>query len=104
MPGIRLHLKVTAAAGADASRDTAVNIFISVNGKAFIYAIVSGVCLSLGLYALVGLVQAFILFSGERAISNAQFWGPVALVFLGSSVICAYRAYHISISRIKRRD
>ena len=74
-----------------------------MNRKAFWYATGSGVCLSIGLYALVGLLQAYVLFSGERAWSNVKFWGPMSLIFLGGAVICAYRAYLTSLLSLKRR-
>jgi hypothetical protein len=74
-----------------------------LNRKAFYYAIGAGVLLAMGMYALVGLLQAYILFSGERAWSNVQFWGPISLVLLGGAIICAYRAYIISLQSLKSR-
>ena len=74
-----------------------------MKNKAFWYAVGAGVLLSLGLYALVGLLQAHILYSGERAWSNVRFWGPTTLVLLGGAVICAYRAYMLSLKNLKSR-
>lgn len=58
----------------------------------------------MGLYALVGLLQSHILFTGERAWSNARFWGPITLVLLGGALICVYRAYLTSLHSIKNRN
>lgn len=67
-----------------------------------LYAIAAGICLALSFYALMGVWQAAALFSGDRAIMNYQFWGPLAVLFFAAGVFFGYRALRLSLLRIKK--
>ncbi len=46
------------------------------------------VSLLMAAYSLVGVLQAGMLFEGERALRNYQLWGTATLVFLLCAVAC----------------
>ena len=71
--------------------------------KQTVYAIGAGVCLALGCYALMGLLQAVMVFEGERATSNYRFWGPLTALFLGLGVVFALRAYRYSLEQLRNQ-
>jgi predicted Co/Zn/Cd cation transporter (cation efflux family) len=53
--------------------------------KIFSLLVLGVVCLLMAVYSLVGVLQAGMLFDGERAMRNFQVWGPATLIF----VVCA---------------
>lgn len=70
--------------------------------KVTLYAMAAGICLALSLYALIGVWQAAALFSGDRAMANYQFWGPLTVLFFGAALFFGYRALRLSLLRIKK--
>ena len=69
--------------------------------KVLFYSIVAGVCFAISLYALLGVWQAAAHFSGDRAMTNYLFWGPLVLIFFATAIFCGYRALKLSLLRIK---
>jgi predicted Co/Zn/Cd cation transporter (cation efflux family) len=61
---------------------------MSPSFKLFSLLVLGVVCLLLSAYALMGVLQAGMLFTGERALRNFQVWGSATLIFLVGSVVC----------------
>src|SRR5574341_269061 len=55
------------------------------------------------LYALMGVLQALSLFTGERALRNVNLWGSLFLVGLSVSVVLIAKATRIRFGLVARR-
>ncbi len=64
--------------------------------KKTVNAIAAGVCLAIAAYSFMGVLQAALLFDGERAIRNYQFWAPLSLVFLIAGIYHSLGALRIA--------
>jgi hypothetical protein len=62
---------------------------------------VAGVCFAFTLYALLGVWQTVAHFSGDRAMTNYLFWGPLVFIFFAAAIFCGYRALKLSLLGIK---
>lgn len=69
--------------------------------KVLPYSLIAGVCFALGLYALLGVWQAAAHFSGDRAMTNYLFWGPLVFILFAAAIFCGYRALKLSLLSIK---
>ena len=69
--------------------------------KALLYSIIAGVCFAFSIYALFGVWQATARFSGDRAMTNYLFWGPLVFIFFAAAIFCGYRALKLSLLSIK---
>lgn len=63
--------------------------------KLFSLLVLGLVCLLMTAYSFVGVLQAGILFDGERAIRNFQVWGAATLAFLVFAVACFVWAWRL---------
>lgn len=68
-----------------------------------LHGIAAGVCLAIGLYAAVGLLQAVLEFEGVRLRSNVRVWLPLSVFFLGFGGWLAYRTLRLAIPVGRRR-
>ncbi len=69
--------------------------------KVLLYSIIAGVCFAFSLYALLGVWQAAAGFSGDRAMINYLFWGPLVFIFFAAAIVFGYRALKFSLLSIK---
>lgn len=69
--------------------------------KVLLYSIVAGVCFAFSLYALLGVWQAAARYSGDHAMTNYLFWGPLIFIFFAAAILCGYRALKLSLLNIK---
>ena len=67
--------------------------------KTSLYGLGAGVCLAIGLYSLLGLLQAVTLYSGERLSANVQLWLPLSGLFLGCGSWLTIRSLRAALSR-----
>jgi uncharacterized membrane protein YqjE len=63
--------------------------------KLFSLLVLGVVSLLMTVYSLVGVVQAGILFTGERALRNFQVWGSATAVFLIGAIACFVWAWRL---------
>ena len=63
--------------------------------KLFSLLVMGVVCLLMTGYSLVGVLQAGMLFAGERAVRNFQVWGAATVVFLVCAVACFVWAWRL---------
>ena len=63
--------------------------------KLFSLLVLGVVCLLMAAYSLVGVLQAGMLFAGERAVRNLQVWGAATLIFLVCGVACFVWAWRL---------
>ena len=71
--------------------------------KTTLYGAGAGVCLAVGCYALLGLVQALLVFAGERMASNVRLWLPVAVFFLGFGTWLGLQTLRLALQRTEHR-
>lgn len=64
--------------------------------KLFSLLVLGVVSLLMAAYALVGVLQAGMLFEGERALRNYQVWGTATVVFLLCAVACFVWAWRFA--------
>lgn len=72
-----------------------------MNRWVWVYSVGAGVCFAIAIYALLGVLQAYTSFSGNRAWNNITFWAPLAVVTLAGGGYCLHRALHISLLNVK---
>jgi hypothetical protein len=63
--------------------------------KLFSLLVLGVVCLLMAAYSLLGVLQAGVLFAGERAVRNLQVWGAASVVFLVCAVACFVWAWRV---------
>lgn len=63
--------------------------------KIFSLFVLGVVSLLMTAYSLVGVLQAGVLFAGERAVRNFQVWGAATVVFLACAVACFVWAWRL---------
>jgi hypothetical protein len=68
---------------------------MSPSFKLFSLLVLGVVCLLLTGYSLVGVLQAGMLFSGERALRNYQVWGAGTVLFLTFAIACFVSAWRL---------
>jgi predicted Co/Zn/Cd cation transporter (cation efflux family) len=73
-----------------------VNAVVGSSLKLFSVLVVGVVSLLMAAYSLVGVLQAGMLFEGERALRNYQLWGSVTVVFLLCAVACFVWAWRLA--------
>lgn len=59
----------------------------------------SALSLLVSVYALLGVVQAAMLFQGLRALRNANLWGSLSLVMFMAAIVTHARAVQFSLPR-----
>jgi hypothetical protein len=64
--------------------------------KLFSLLVLGVVSLLMTGYSLVGVLQAGMMFDGERALRNYQVWGTAAAVFLLCAAVCFLRAWRLA--------
>jgi len=69
---------------------------MSPSFKLFSLLVLGVVSLLMAAYALVGVLQAGMLFEGERALRNFQVWGSATVIFLVCSVACFVWAWRLA--------
>jgi Ni/Fe-hydrogenase subunit HybB-like protein len=68
---------------------------VSPSFKIFSLSVLGVVCLLMAAYSLVGVLQAGMLFAGERALRNFQVWGLATMAFLVCAVACFVWAWRL---------
>lgn len=63
--------------------------------KLFSLLVVGVVCLLMTGYSLIGVLQAGMLFTGERALRNYQVWGSASVLFLTLAIACFVWAWRL---------
>ena len=63
--------------------------------KIFSLLVLGVVCLLMAGYSLVGVLQAGMLFDGERALRNFQVWGSAMVIFIVCAVGCFLWAWRL---------
>jgi cbb3-type cytochrome oxidase subunit 3 len=63
--------------------------------KLFSLLVLGVVCLLMAAYSLLGVLQAGLLFAGERAVRNLQVWGTATLIFFLCGVACFVWAWRL---------
>ncbi len=66
-------------------------------------ALAGTVLIAAALYALAGVLQASMLFTGERALRNVNFWGSIILVCLSTSFFLFAKAAQIHLGTVARK-
>jgi hypothetical protein len=64
--------------------------------KLFSLLVLGVVCLLMAAYSLVGVLQAGMLFTGERALRNYQVWGSATVLFLACAIACFVWAWRLA--------
>jgi predicted Co/Zn/Cd cation transporter (cation efflux family) len=67
--------------------------------KLFSLLVLGVVSLLMAAYSLVGVLQAGMLFDGERTLRNYQVWGTATVVFLLCAVACFVWAWRLARRR-----
>ena len=62
-----------------------------------LYGMAAGVCLAVGVYCLAGVVQALLVFSGDRLMTNMRLWLPLCVFFLGFGSWLGYKTLKQSL-------
>ena len=62
-----------------------------------LYGVGAGVCLAVGVYALLGVLHALLAFDGERLITNLRLWLPLSVFFLGFGSWLGYKTLQTSL-------
>jgi len=63
--------------------------------KLFSLLVLGVVCLLMAGYSLIGVLQAAMLFTGERALRNYQVWGSATVLFLAFAIACFVWAWRL---------
>ena len=63
--------------------------------KLFSLLVLGVVSLFLTVYSLIGVLQAGMLFTGERAVRNLQVWGSATVLFLVGAIACFVWAWRL---------
>lgn len=66
-------------------------------------ALASTALIAAALYALAGVLQASVLFTGERALRNVNFWGSIMIVCLSTSFFLFAKAVRIHLGTVVRK-
>jgi predicted Co/Zn/Cd cation transporter (cation efflux family) len=69
---------------------------VGASFKLFSLLVLGVVSVLLAAYSLVGVLQAGMLFEGERALRNYQVWGTATVVFLLCAVACFVSAWRVA--------
>jgi hypothetical protein len=72
---------------------------MSTSFRLFSLLVLGVVCLLMTAYSLIGVLQAGMLFTGERALRNYQVWGAATILFLTFAILC-----FVSVWRLVRRE
>ncbi len=68
-----------------------------------LHGIAAGVCLAIGVYSALGLLQAVLAFEGARLQANVRVWLPLSIFFLGFGSWLAYRTVRLAMSASRHR-
>jgi predicted Co/Zn/Cd cation transporter (cation efflux family) len=68
---------------------------VGASFKIFSLFVLGVVSLLMAAYSLVGVLQARMLFTGERAIRNFQVWGTATALFLVCAAACFMWAWRL---------
>jgi Ni/Fe-hydrogenase subunit HybB-like protein len=72
------------------------DVMMGPSFKLFSLLVLGVVCLLMTAYSLVGVLQAGMLFTGERALRNYQVWGAATVLFLTVALACFVWAWRLA--------